>query len=679
MRYIKLSLIVILLSMIIMMTPTAHASSATSYTMTINAKGEYVRTQDAYLPNATIISLNLKAPEDMMIDDQDHIWITDTGNKRIVTYDPSTDQMIQEITYEGFKRPRGIYLSESSIYVADSVAEAIFVFDYAGNLIQTYHRPDSPSFADTPFNPSKLVVDNRGNIYIYGEGVKNGIIQLSNTGEFLGFFTSNKVELSAMQQLYKLIFSDEQFDNFAVRDPSNFSSLFIDNESIIYTTTMGTFRHAIKKHNTQGGNIFTERTISYDDARDIYVDDQGIVYAGMQNGTIFVYTPDGEFIFNFGANNQSLGAAVADVSGLFSRLAAIAIDSNGYIWALDDQKNFLQSFNPTDYALKIYSAIELYEGRYYDQAIVVWNEVLNLNQMSVIAHNSIAKSYLQQENYEEAMTHFELAGNREGYSEASWEVRNIGIQNALGGVIIAVIATYVLYMTLVIVNKKTGKITLALAPVKSVFQRKKVADMFYFFKVMRHPMDSFYDMRKGYHTTIWSALALYIILFISFILYSTAKGFIYQFVAAEDMDLTALVLGFFSITLIFVFSNYLVTSIYDGMGTIKEIFIMFVYATGPMLLAFISTTILSHMLTYNETFFLDFIMYVGYGWTAILLFLGIIEIHGYMGKQAFKSILLTLLFAIIIAIVLILVIMMWSQLYSFLEVIFKEVFRNVFR
>jgi hypothetical protein len=654
---------------------TVFGAAATSYTMTFNSKGNYVRTQDAYLPDKTILNLGLSSPQDMYFDELDMLYIADTNNRRIIKYDPTTASIIQIIEYETMQRPSGVFVSNRGIYVADPSAATVFRFDLDGNYMEQFDRPTTPSFADTAYNPDKVVVDNRGNLYIYGQGVKDGIIQLTNTGEFSGYFTSNKVELSFTQQIYKLIFNERQFEEFASRDPRTFANIFIDKDMMIYTVTGGTWRNAIKKHNTQGGNIFG-RTISTTRARDVYVDQQGIVYAGMEEGIIFVYTRDGEFIFNFGSSNFVINQVNPDISGLFTKLSAIAVDSKGVLYALDETKNFLQSFVQTEYTQKIYEALHLYNERNYYQAIVLWDEVLKLNQMSVIAHNNIAKSYLQQENYEMAMVHFELAGNRVGYSEAYWEVRNVGIQQALGAFIIILVVLFIAMKVIVIVDKKTGKIHLMMEPVKTFFDRKFLKDVFYFFRVMRHPLDSFYEMKKGHKTTWYSALFLYVIIFLVFINYSVNKGFMYQFVAIEDMDIWSLILGFFGITLIFIISNYLDTSINDGIGGLKQIFMMFVYSLGPLLIALGLTTILSHVLTYNETFFLTLTMNAGFIWSFINIFLGIIETHDYTARQTVKSIFMTIVFSVIMIVVIILMIMMWEQLYQFIQALVKEAIRN---
>ena len=109
-------------------------------------------------------------------------------------------------------------------------------------------------------------------------------------------------------------------------------------------------------------------------------------------------------------------------------------------------------------------------------------------------------------------------------------------------------------------------------------------------------------------------------------------------------------------------SNYLDTSLHDGIGNFKQIYIMFTYALGPLLISLLSVTVLTHFLTLSEVFFINAFMYVGIIYTVILIFLGIVETHQYTGKKAFKSILMSLLFSLIIIVVLIIMITMWTTL-----------------
>ena len=53
-------------------------------------------------------------------------------------------------------------------------------------------------------------------LFIVSEGVNTGIIELSYTGEFLGYFTSNKTRLTPQQAFLKAIYTKEQEEKSAL-------------------------------------------------------------------------------------------------------------------------------------------------------------------------------------------------------------------------------------------------------------------------------------------------------------------------------------------------------------------------------------------------------------------------------------------------------------------------------
>src|SRR5690554_2286238 len=133
----RLLLIALLLSISLLININqVYASSATSYTLTLNAKGEFVRTQDAYLPLRTTMSLNLNKPEDMMFDQAGYLWIADTGNRRIIKYDSVTDNMVYELAYPDFLAPKGLFISSRGLYVADSAAKAVLDLIWMATLLK---------------------------------------------------------------------------------------------------------------------------------------------------------------------------------------------------------------------------------------------------------------------------------------------------------------------------------------------------------------------------------------------------------------------------------------------------------------------------------------------------------------------------------------------------------------
>lgn len=647
---------------------SVSATQATSYTYTLDEKGNYTRTQDAYLPDRTITELGLKAPDDLYIDENNMLYIADSMNRRIVKFDINKGVLSGVLEHEQFMNPRGVFVTkDGDIYVADPSAKKIFRFDSKFELIESFGKPNTPSFADTAYEPIRISVDNSGNMYIVGEGVYNGIIQLAHTGEFLGYFTVNQTRLTFTQAIQNAIFTRSQLENLVDRVPTTFSNIFIDRSGVVYTTTMGTRSNGLKKHNTAGGNMFKNPVWGYDSMTDVYVDEQGIIYASIAEGIIGIYSSDGELIFQFGSNVTDL-----DISGLFSSLPTVAVDNNRTIWAVDGEKGYLQSFKPTDYALMMYSAMGLYEQGLYEESLEKWTQVLRLNQMSVLAHNGVGKAYLRASRYEDAMKHFEIAGNRDFYSEAFWEVRNTWIQSYLEYFALALVAVFTTLSLIKRFDKKNrvkkGKSLLK----EKLYSLPVLGDVLYAVKIPKHPVNMYYDIRIKKKGSVAGASILYAVFFVVYMMYVTSKGFIYQFVAVEDMDINAIVIGFFSILILFVICNYLVTSIKDGDGTLKQVYMIPAYGILPIMISMITITILSYFLTYNESFLLTIILYIGLIWSLVTMFVGFQTVHEYSTKETVSSLIITAVFMIIVAVMVLIIIIMWEQLWQFLQTLVKE-------
>ncbi|MDR2731105.1 MAG: hypothetical protein LBB81_09455, partial [Treponema sp.] len=378
---------------------------STTVNFAANKKGRFVPTQDGYLPDRNITNLGLKNPENVAFGKNDVLYIADTGNRRIVLFDINSGNIVREILYEGFKSPRGVFITaDETLYVADSTAGAVFIFNSRDECFKTIYAPNSIAFGDTQFSPYRIGVDPRGSMYIIGEGVYNGIIHLSNEGEFLGFFASNKTTLTFVQFLQKIFFTERQKQGLLDRLPLTFSNVFVDSRGVVYSSSMGRdvarAGQAIKKHDMAGRNMLKAWTTM--SITDITVDNYGNIFTTSTQGWIQVNSGDGEEIFFFGSGHLSN----EDIAGWYTNLISIAVSSQGHIWALDSEKAFLQSYTPTEYTEAIYHAQRLFNEGHYTEAGKEWNNVLRFNQMSVLAHNGLGKSYLYQEEYEKARYEF---------------------------------------------------------------------------------------------------------------------------------------------------------------------------------------------------------------------------------------------------------------------------------
>ena len=119
-------------------------------------------------------------------------------------------------------------------------------------------------------------------------------------------------------------------------------------------------------------------------------------------------------------------------------------------------------------------------------------------------------------------------------------------------------------------------------------------------------------------------------------------------------------------------ANWAITTLVDGKGTFKNIFIYASYALIPTTVAAFIVTIISQVMVQNEAVFVTAILFVGYAWTAILLFMGMMTVHTFTTKKAILMTLLTAVGMLIIVFLMMLLVVLYSQVSTFITTIMYE-------
>ncbi|MBR6602777.1 MAG: YIP1 family protein [Clostridia bacterium] len=80
------------------------------------------------------------------------------------------------------------------------------------------------------------------------------------------------------------------------------------------------------------------------------------------------------------------------------------------------------------------------------------------------------------------------------------------------------------------------------------------------------------------------------------------------------------------------------TTLFEGEGSFKDIFIACSYSLAPVPLLIIPSTIFSNVITASETAIVSLLVTVGYLWLGLLLFFGMMVTHDYsLGKNVLTS------------------------------------------
>jgi len=670
-KFMIFGMLVILSALSVQVGASTDFTTTPYNTYTVGLDGNLVRTATAY-EGTFVLNRNFSSPEDIFIRD-DIIYIADTGNARIYIYDPATREE-EEITDPLMVNPTGIFVTEDGyIYVADSRALAVLVFDDNHQLVDVLYRPDEPLFGeDSVYQPTKIVVDKRGNIYVISEGGIYGIIQMNLEGDFLGYYGINEVNISLQFLINRALMSQEQRDMYASLSPKSSTNLAVDQQGMIYTVIKNEYVTSLKKLNIEGTNILTETQLVDPFYQDVTVDPYGNIYT--VSGGLDVYNvvtvrdSFGHLLFMFGV--QTVNSLKVGEFGLAS---GVAVDSRGDIWVLDSQGNNVQVFSKTEFAAKVMSAIELYKIGEYEDSLVLFEDIIRQNSLFALAHTRIGNIYEKQEEYDKALESYTIANNQEGYSTAFWEVRDAWISQNMT---IIMISLLVLVVGFIVIRKTKLRLVFTNANLRfhSWFSKYPIStELKMMLRLNTHPFDTIYDIKYKQKLRIRFAIGLYVVfVFMNIISNYYIKGFLFR-TNANDLVFTYELLKWSIPILLFGVANYLISTLQNGEAFFRDIFIGVILAFSPVFIMKVPLDILSNFLTYNETFLYNFGYLIMYGWSIINLFIMIKEMNNFKFGELIVNLLLTI-FTIIIFIVLYLVInILISQLFQFIVDIIKEV------
>ena len=739
-----------------------EASTATFYTKTINADGQFVNAPDAYTPASTYDTIGLNNPQDMFIDQEvvdgktvDIAYILNQGDGspfliRMNLSAENPQDTVEKIPLNYAAKnlaPTGLWIQEINgeklLYVCDAKAnyydelleiknpEAdkdpnapkeinytftgfIFVTPLEKILNREYDKikyitepmvskggyliERSPSFGDnslTKFDPQKIAVDAEGKIYVASPATSSGMILLSNSylnndhtglgngldlkifSEFISFFTVNNVQYSMLYYLVKTFGTKKQLEQIEIPVPVGFNNVFVDSQNIVYSMTTKANSMSgeqqtypsMTKHKTDGSAIYNYMANWPLEYTDVSVTKDGIVFMAEKNGIIVVLGPSGDFIFLFGSDELNQ----PDIVGFFSNLIAVGVDSNNQIWALDQERNLIQSLKPTNYTNAIFEAMVSFENHEYERSRKAWEKVLEQDALSVFANDGLGKAYYYDLDFEEAAKYFSISKNRNLYSEAFWEIRNSWMQDNLSIMLVIIAGAVVVLIVLIYLFKTIPSLVKIKKKVGKVKEKRFFKDLTVGFRLIRKPVDTFYELKTNRRGSVLGATIYYVLGLVIFTWYMYGKALPFQLFNENTLNASIVIFGYIAVLMIFVLCNYLVSAIKNGEGTFKSIYKFTGYSLLPLIICLPIATGLSYILTLTEQIIMDLLFQLALWGSIFLIIVGILETHNYTFKQTFWNVILTIIFMVLFVIVCLTVLLMFDQVATLIESIIKEV------
>ena len=192
-------------------------------------------------------------------------------------------------------------------------------------------------------------------------------------------------------------------------------------------------------------------------------------------------------------------------------------------------------------------------------------------------------------------------------------------------------------------------------------------------RILFRPINGFYEMKFEKKGTLWIALFNYLLLCISFAFYNQYTSIL---VNAGHPHNVSSISDFTNMTValvLFCMSNWAVTSLTDGEGRFKEIFMAICYAMTPLILILIPATIFSNFITMQESGFFTLLVGFGIVWFVMLVLVGLIIVHNYTVLKAMVTVVLTFVALLVILFLITLLFALAQQIIVFVTSVYTEI------
>ena len=653
---------------------TASAGSAYQ-TYVYDVYGDALYSPDAYTAISSVgsdymgLELPIENPGDMVTDEALNVYIADTGNNRIVVLDRyykvnftisefSNDQGVPD----RLTAPQGVFVSEPNekygklIWVCDTGSNRIVVFDEFGNFQRIVEEPESSLFdQDSVYKPVAIAVDAYNRLYVVSSTTYQGVIVMTDEGEFTGFIGAQAVQMSAWEIIWRRFQTEEQRAASEQKVSTEFNNISINkNKGLVYVTTStideGAVAGAItgkdkkgtnspvKLLNANGSEImrrngfwmpageidFSSRSTDEITGVSTIIDaavgpeDTWSIIDEKRN-RIYTYDFDGNLLFAFGDNGTMLGN--------LGSIEAVAYQGTNML-ILDKTNDNITVFQRTEYGNILLQAIAAEATQDFDLAISLWTDVLKRNSNFDSAYGGIGQAMYRNKDYANSLTYFESAYDTDNWSNSYKEIRKEWMSTyfllLLLLIVVVIVGISLFFKWMAKINKRV-----ATSGKKRTFGQ----EIAYGFHIILHPFDGFWDLKHEKRGSVRGAIFFIVLAIATFYYQAIGQGYLLD-PYASLASVWGQIFGVLVPLFLFVLANWCLTTLFEGEGSFKDIFVACSYSLLPIPLLVIPTTIYSNFCITTETDIIGFISAFAFIWLGLLIFFGTMVTHDYsMGKN----------------------------------------------
>lgn len=212
----------------------------------------------------------------------------------------------------------------------------------------------------------------------------------------------------------------------------------------------------------------------------------------------------------------------------------------------------------------------------------------------------------------------------------------------------------------------------AMSPRKAAWQRYK-ASLRYALYVIFHPFDGFWDLvheKRGSLAAAHTFLALFLLTYVLKLMLTN-----FQFISApiQYINIYQRCASLLFPFLVLCLANWGWSTLFDGKGHFKDIYMAMCYALVPYILIQLPLILISNMISFDEASYYHVMISVSVIWCLFLAFVGLMQVHDYSPGKT----LIFLFFTIFGALVILFLILVFFSLLSDAVGYFVSLYREI--
>ena len=195
----------------------------------------------------------------------------------------------------------------------------------------------------------------------------------------------------------------------------------------------------------------------------------------------------------------------------------------------------------------------------------------------------------------------------------------------------------------------------------------------YAFHVIFHPFDGFWDLTHEKRGSMAAANVIVLAVLITRLLSLEHTSFLFSNIYWPEVNILQQCLSVLLPLVIFVVGNWGLTTLFEGKGTLKDVYIGTAYALTPFVLLQLPTILLSNWVTMDEGAFITVLQGGSLIWSGGLIVCAMMMIHDYGLGKTLLFILMTIFAMLVIVFLLLLFFTLVGDAVGYFTSIYKEI------